>query len=207
MTQITAQPGVQNQQDGAAIPVRAGKQGDLSVSELHGRYYEQTYRGNMYGGAVSGVALSAALSTAYGGLVLVNPAGSKVNLVINKVSWAPIVAQTTALSIGLLRGFNNNTAVTLNTPVSAYNKAGQAIAGQGSGVLASAATLPTAPVLDRILGSLLTGAITVSAQGGTIVDLEGSEIVPPGGYIGFYGSVASVAASLAFGIDWEEVPV
>ena len=205
--QLSVQSGVQNNQDGNPFFTRGGKQGEMSVSELHGRYYEQTYRGNMFGGAVSGVALSAALSTAYGGLVLVNPTGSKVNLVLNKVSWAPLVAQTAALSLGLLRGFNINSAVTLTTPVSAYAKNGQAIAGQGVGQLASAATLPTAPVLDRLLGSLLTGALTVATQGGTIIDLEGSEIVPPGGYVGFYGSVASVAASLAFGMDWEEVPL
>jgi hypothetical protein len=37
--------------------------------------------------------------------------------------------------------------------------------------------------------------------------MEGSVVIPPGGYAAIYTSAASVASSLAFGMMWEEVSV
>src|SRR5258705_269381 len=39
--------------DGAAPQVRAGRLGDLIHSQLHGRYYEQTSRGNVFSAALA----------------------------------------------------------------------------------------------------------------------------------------------------------
>ena len=63
--------GVQNQADGAQMVIaRAGRQGDQIVSELHGRFYEQAYRGNLFSNGVTALtALTAEELAAYEALV------------------------------------------------------------------------------------------------------------------------------------------
>lgn len=186
------------------VNLRVGPTGELVVQELHGRYYETTARKAMFSGAnLAGVTTSAGFATTYTGFCLTNPNGSTVNLVINKVAYGSLVVQASALILGIMTGYNAGTAVTQTTPlVPLSNFVGQPT---GVGLIASAVTLPTAPTRVKLLDTLTTGAITVSMQGGKVVDLEGGIVIPPGGYACFYTSAASAASSLAFGIDWEEV--
>ena len=187
--------------------LRLGNMGDLLASELHGRYYEATYRGTVFSGSVVGQVTTVALATTYTGLNLTNPIGSGVNIVLNKAGWAFLVAPAAAVAIGLMAGYNASTAVTQTTPVTPKAN----LIGTGpipKGLLASSVTLPTAPTLVTVLGADLTAAITTAPAGAAgIIDLEGSIILPPGGYVAFYTSTASGAASGSFSFSWEEVPV
>jgi hypothetical protein len=186
--------------------LRTGPTGEIIIAELHGNYYEPTVRKTMFSGSnIAAVTTSAGFSTAYTGLCLSNPIGSTVNLVLNKVKYAPIVAQTSALMLGLMTGFSSSTNVSHTTPmVPLSNFVGQPA---GIGLLDAASTLPIAPTRVKLLDSLLTGAITTSTTGGgNVIDMQGSVVVPPGGFIAFYTSAASVASSLAFGMTWEEIP-
>jgi hypothetical protein len=83
------------------------------------------------------------------------------------------------------------------------------VGGVGAQVLASTSlTLPGTPVLETILGTVLTGAITTqSQQAPTIVDLEGSLILPPGAFVAFYTSTASGASGFFGSFQWVEVPL
>jgi hypothetical protein len=119
--------------------------------------------------------------------------------------YAEVVAQAAAILIGIQTGFNSGTAVTQTTPlVPLSNFVGQPA---GVGLIASAVTLPTAPTRLILLGSLTTSAITTQIGGGNVIDMEGSIVIPPGGYAAFYTSAASAASSLAFGMHWEEVSI
>ena len=72
---------------------------------------------------------------------------------------------------------------------------------------ASAGATIATPVLERVLGSLGTGAITVYGMEPSVVfDLEGSIIVPPGFYIASYTS-AIVTSALQFAFVWEELTI
>ena len=181
--------------------------GEQLVSELHGRYYEANYRRSLFNGAITGQVTTVGLATTYTGLCLSNPVGSQVNLVILKANYAFIVAFAAGATIGLMTGYNGTTNVTHTTPVtprSQFFGTGAA----GIGLLDSSATLPTAPTLNTILGSGLTGAITtVPHVPAASFDLEGAIILPPGAYCAFYTSTASGAASGAFSFTWEEVPI
>lgn len=201
--------GVQNNQDNPnATTARGGKQGDTVVSELHARYYEQTYRGNMYGGAIAGQVTSVGLTAVYTGLLLSNPIGSPVNLVLNKCGYAFIVAFAAGSAVGLFTGFNGSTNVTHTTPVQPRNQLFTGAAGGGRGLLDSSATMPTAPTLNTLFGAGLTGAITTTPFGlAGLVELEGSLILSPGAYAGFYTSTASGAAGGSLSFSWEEVPI
>lgn len=207
--QVSGSVGPQLVADGTGLnPLRQGRQGELSVSELHGRYYEQTLRRAIFSGSITGQVTTVGLATTYTGLCLTNPNGSPVNLVVNKVGWGFIVAFAAGATLGLMTGFNSGTAVTQTAAVTPRNQFFNGQAGGGFGLLASSATLPTAPTLNIILGAGLTGAITtVPSQGPNVADLEGSLILPPGAYMAFYTSTASGAAGGAFSFQWEEVPV
>lgn len=187
--------------------LRLDNLGGLNASQLLPRYYETTYRRQMYTVANQSVtATTAALATTYTGLVLGNPSSSTVNVVLTKVGYGFILAQTTAGVIGLMTGtgFGTTFATGSITPRNRF------VGSVGSQCLASSGsiTLPTTPALETIIGSYGTGATTTTqTQGPTIIDLEGSLIIPPGGYAAFYTSAATVASSFFGSFQWVEVPL
>ena len=191
---------------------RFGNMGDAIVSELHGRYYEQAYRKASFGGSTGGIvatALASGLTASYtGGLVLANPYGSSVNLVLQKVGVGFVVAQTNAAVIGLGVG---QSATALTGTLTSMNPRSKNIGSSAApvGQLYSSATitLPVAPTLDTILGPEDTGALTVNGVGpGGTIDLEGSIILPPGAFACLVSTAAGTASSLVAAFAWEEVP-
>lgn len=186
--------------------IRAGSTGELIVGQAHGDYYESTVRKATYsGGTLAPVTTSAAFATTCTGLVLSNPVGSGVNLVLRKVKYGVSVAQTAALVLGLQTGYNGAVNVTHTTPVASI--ANNFIGGPaGVGLLDIAATLPTAATRYILLDVLGTGAITTAVTLGNQYDMQDSVVIPPGGYVATYTSAASAASSLNFGFVWEEVP-
>ncbi len=88
--QIELFVGPESAQDGIGnVKARAGRQGDLIVSELHGRYYEQAFRGNMY------VLASRRLSLVWRFLTLLAPASTPwlINsLRLNSLSVLPVLS-------------------------------------------------------------------------------------------------------------------
>ena len=204
MPSIQGAVGVQNNPDSSSlITSRMGKQGELSVSELHARYYEQSYRNNIFSIASQAVATtSVGLTTTYTGLVVANPLASGVNLVLNKASFMSSVINTTITGFGLAYGFSPTTAVTLTaavTPQSTLIGSGKA----SKAVAATSATIPVAPLYGTFLGSDPTA--TTVATGG-VFDLEGSVILAPGAYALFVSPAAS-QAGMWFAFQWEEVPI
>jgi hypothetical protein len=196
--------GPQNNSDSQTIVARAGKQGDALVSELHGRYYEQTYRKNIYKAASQAVATTTVgLATTYTGLCIFNPITSTVNAVLNKCSIMQSVIQSTQVeAFAIATGFNSTTAVTNTTPLAVRN----AFTGSGPGVIQASisATLPTAPFYDVFVQN----TATATQNGiGSVIDLEGSIILPPGGYALWVSPTQASVAGMWFSFSWEEVPV
>jgi hypothetical protein len=192
---------------------RLGNMGDMIMSELHGRYYEATYRKSMFTGATQAAiatATSAGLTTSVTGLpVLYNPIGNTYNVVLTKVGYSFLIAQPTAASIiGIATGYNATTAVSGTlTSVSPKNRFLNGPAPTAAMYFSASITLPTTPTLDVVLGYVGTGAITVNTNVPSLFDLEGSIILPPGGFAQLYTSAASAASSLLCSFQWEEVPV
>lgn len=179
--------------------------GGLTATQLAPRYYETTYRRQMYTAATLGatpVATTSQLATTYTGLCIANPTTSTLNVVVTKVGYASIVQQTSALAVGLMTGVGASITAAI-TPRNRF------VGGVGSQCLASTSlTLPGTPVLETILGTIHTGALTVTGvQPMTNVDLEGSLILPPGAFCAFYTSAASAASSLHLSFQWVEIPL
>lgn len=169
--------------------------------------------GAPFSGLTSAVTTTAGTATTYTGLVLANPLLSPVTVIPKQVSLGELVAQTAALTIGLMVGYSkttNLTGLTGVTPATGYTGA---LSGASPippyATLSSAATLPSTPVPGLLLGTLLTGAITVLPNDGgvfSLVDGNGQPlfILSPGGYLAVYTSAAPVSASLSLGFSWTE---
>lgn len=186
--------------------LRLDNLGGLVMSQLNPRYYEETYRRQTYTIANQAVtATSAALTTTYTGLCIANPITATTNVVVTKIGYGFIVAQTSALVIGVMTGTGATTA-NISNQLAPRNRF---VGSTGAQCIASAnTTLPGTPVLETIIGASTTGAITTSPVGaGQIVDLEGSLILPPGAFAAIYTSSASAASSFFGSFQWVEVPL
>lgn len=192
--------------DGAVNPARADKQGAIVTTDGHARYYEAVYRRLMMGGSIAAQVTTVGSSVTYTGLVLSNPLGSAVNLVVNKCGYAFTVAFAAVAAIGLQTGYHASTNVVHTAAVTPRNQFFTG-AGAGAGLLDSSATLPVAPTLSTIFDSATTATAAVPPLPHGLVDLEGSLILPPGAFVAFYTSAASGAAGGYFSFSWEEVPL
>lgn len=184
---------------GANALMRMGAQSDLINSNLHGPYYEQAYRGNMFRIAnQAAVSTTAALATTWTGLAISNPAGSGVNAVINLFSVAQVAAGV-AGAVGIMTG--SGAAAGALVPKNAI------IGGPTGKVTASAGATIVTPVLDIVVGQVGSVATTgYGLQASIAIDLQGSIIVPPGFFAASYTTAATTTA-LLFGFQWEEVPI
>ena len=72
----------QSSSPGTNPAVRQGQLGDVIVTELHGRYYEQAYRGNLFTLSVS----TAAAITAYTGAAAGTPQLASITIASNSPS-------------------------------------------------------------------------------------------------------------------------
>jgi hypothetical protein len=106
-----------------------------------------------------------------------------------------------------MTGYNSSTNVTHTTPgTPRSNFFGVGAVGQG--LVDTACTFPTAPIVTHVFASGLTGAITTQeAVSGELTDLEGSIVIPPGGYAAIYTTTVSGTSGFFGSFQWEEIPV
>lgn len=185
----------------AKLIARAGQQGDLIVSELHGRFYEQVYRGNVYSLETqgTGITTTAALATTWTGLGVANPAASGKNLVLLGFTCAQF-AVGAAATIGIMGG--------VGTIASTLTPQNRLIGGTNASVMngSAGATIST-PVLIATYGSVGSVATTgYGLEAGLYVPVDGAIVVPPGSFIASYTAIVTTSA-LQFGFMWEEVPI
>ncbi len=228
MPSAQGQVGVQLNSDGA-VPVqgfRQGKQGDMVVSELHGRFYEQNYRGNVYSGGMPLTSISAATFTSgtLGATCtpiagIYNPPTSGVNAVVLKAIlscaitalqntggapfvWAVSISNN-AISTGA-QPFKRNTLAQTGSAV--RNMAAVALTGLTNNlVVTGAAALGGGNVYN--IASLGTASGFQTTHMATLDIPDGLWIVPPGAVLALLATTTPVALSAASTLIWEEVPV
>lgn len=210
LQQIVGQPaaGANN----ALLNSRAGQLGDTIVSELHGRYYETNYRGNLFSISVSTAAAVTAFTGGAGGtpmLAVFNPTGSGKNLVLLKASFANVVAASAAGTVTFGLYFGTTATITQATTVSPWSmstqlQSGSVATGFRNIALTSGSAANNVIALGSYYWATAAGAAQVSAGP---IDLEGSVIIPPGSYAALGGSAALTSATWIGSLQWEEVPV
>lgn len=203
--------------DGVSLPLLQGKQSEAVVTELHGKYYTQAYRGNLFYGAsaATGLATTIFSNTTYVGLLLWNPTGSGKNLVPVRAVQSRILASTTVAGWG--HAYIANAGAGLGTPVSAFtsitatrgpcNQPG--ITGQGNSValVGGGATLGTAFGWGRSNGFSAGTNSTAVVEQVLIEEFDGLVIIPPGTLMAVFAATAAQAGTYAPSIIWEEVPL
>jgi hypothetical protein len=190
-----------------------GKAAELIVAELHGKYYTQAYRNNLFNGstAVAGVAVPSYNTTAqvFG---IWNPAGNTKNAVlasldIGLVSGAIILSNWT-----LSANLNAGSAVATAAPVSAFTAGTPtggniAVSGGNSVRFTPSAATTLASTLVMTLGlSHNTTTTTTNYAISLHYDFDGKVIVPPNSALWVTNNAAS-GATADLSLFWEEVPV
>ena len=201
--------------DGSTATINLGRANELLVAEIHGKYYTQCYRGNVYYATTTaaGVAIitSSTLTPTYS---LWNPAGSGKLMVpiALMVAWGTV----TSVAGGVVWTATTNAGSSISTtaPMVAFGSGSALNANLGSGKVSvvraatgGTTTLVAAPTLFRTTG-ISVGSTALAAGTAWWVareDYDGSMIVPPNNAIHVMASTA-LAATCCITTAWLEVP-
>lgn len=206
---ITArgQVGPQTVSDGSEQALRQGKSAELVVTELHGRYYEQAYRGNLFvAQAIVTAPTIYTTAAGTGGPLIWNPPTSGVNVALVAMSLGITVVSTVAAAIGITGNVGQTVAPTSTTAID-----GNFNALLGTSTAKSRAyrvgTPTNAGGFLLPVGDLHTGALTTDAGSVKWIDLGGVILVPPGGWAAVATSATATTTVAQIGLVYEEIPV
>ena len=180
----------------------------LVVVEAHGRYQEPVYTGSVFGSCNQAARTITTLSTTVTGFCLTNPVGSGKNLVILDCC----IALATATSAAQLC-YAYNASATAVTQTTAETVRNMLLLGNGTqtpapsagvGLVARAATTPTAGVAVRAIGGGPVAASTIQ-EAFIADDVAGKLILSPGAYL-HLASVTNTSSAIS-SMLWEEVPL
>ena len=197
---------------GATPAIRQGQLGDVITSQLHGAYYEQSYRGNMFTLSVSTAAAITAYVGAAGGtpqLAVYNPANSGRNLVPIQVGYNNVVAASGAGTVSWALWYGPTAAITQTTLTYPVNNATLNRVGSVTQCFTNIALTSSTALTNAIpVGYYYWASAAGAFQGGpTLVDINGSFICPPGTMMALGGSAALTSATWIGSLTWEEVPI
>lgn len=211
--------------DGAEGKARQGRSAELIFQELHGRFYETNFRGALFSGGMTMTSISNATYTlaTLGNTVtpiagVWNPSTSTVNLVMLQ---AVLAVSQTALQATGPGGFVwamsvGNTAI--STGAAPLNRKSLALSGSFAKDLTN--TTPTGLTNNLVVrfasalgGGSAIGTAFLATQAGAqtvqapanVENLDGSIIVPPGGFLALLATLTPVGHSAASSLVWEEV--
>ena len=203
--------------DGTQTNLRQGRTGEIILSQAHGRYYEQTSRGQLFtltlSATTTGIAAgnllnaAAAASTQF---ALWNPVGSGYNLSITKV-MVGIISGTMATG-PMYHAVIQSTLPSIASVGAAYNNLVGGKAPVARYVASAAGTTLTggsAPIVLRTMNLTFSAAAFAAAAGAsTLADLpDGDLIIPPGyGWVPQF-SAAGTSVLNSYSVTWEEIPI
>lgn len=213
----TQRPSDTSGTDGVVYDQIGGKQGDAIVSELHGKYYTQAVRGNVFMATTTPLGLAIPIYTTTTPTVMLwNPAGNSKNAVLIRYTAAYTSGTTVASAIGLSRVLNTGASIATGNVITAFAAATPVNALINSGTtntvrvsISGTNTVTTGVAADyfyTMFQEYAAVAATAIAPVVTMHDFDGMVIVPPGVAIYPAGSAAS-GALVAQTIIWEEVPI
>jgi hypothetical protein len=194
---------------GTTTDGRSGAQGDTIGSNLNGYLYEANKNQTLFHVANQAATVTTvALATTYTGICLSNPVGNLKNIQLTAAGYSFTVAPAAPIAVGLMVGYNATTNVTHTAAITAIKSGYVGIGPAPTALADSSATLPTAPWVERILGTVDTGAITTTTQTATgVIPVDGAIILPPGGYVAIFTSTVSGASGFWGSFQWIESPI
>lgn len=211
---------------GAEAKVRQGLQAEQIVQDLHGRFYEANYQGDLFSagmpfGSISNATFTVAtLGATCTPIVGVwNPAASDVNLVIVQATLGVGVTALQATGCGPFAWCMSTGNGALTLGAQPLNRKTLGLAGSAARDMSNVAlTGLTNNLVQRFASSLGGGSAVQAAflatqvalqtqQASFVEQIDGAIIVPPGGVLALLAAATGVAHSAVSGLVWEEVPV
>lgn len=230
---ITDAPNNAAASDNESKPLLQGKQSEFLISQLHGNYYTQAYRGNVFWAVSTTLNGQTIEHSGFGGseFGLWNPSGSAINVVLIRWTWGtfPTAVQgfpgniqlkfispagdliNTGSPIAQRRfGFNSSSALTGNgraTPIRICSQDD----GGGTG-LGFSVSFPPPQFLIGTTGISelsLSKSSVATPMWSTSMNFDGTLIVPPNVaiYTQFSDPVNATSTRFTNVLIWEEVPI
>ena len=215
----TFDPSSAGSPDGSSPVLNLGRANEALVAQLHGKYFTQCYRGNVFYASTTTAWRVLSLTTVTPTYSIWNPAGSG-KLCIPFVTLIGWTATNAALG-EIVWMATTNAGDTITTagvaPLSAFGTGTPLNANLGSGKVsamriatAGTTTLTAVPTFYRSTGlsMLVTVATTATAAPGWVWrdDWDGGGIIPPGNVIHLMASTA-IAIAACVTTAYVEVPL
>lgn len=200
--------------DGDNPTVTMGRQADMFVSEVHGKWYQAVNAGICYAASTlaAGIVVPFIAINMASKFTLHNPAGSGVNLEL--IDLTILQTPGTALITGLGMAFQSNVTATgvpgtLTVSTGALGNLKIGAGNNQKAILYSAATLVNAAIanLSPVIWLANNVATTIITQGQTIFEFDGKIIMPPDSTMSLCDSITGTQSAAAATIKWAEWPV
>lgn len=205
---VQGQVGPQVLQDGATQAVQLGKNAEIVVTEYHGKYYTQSYRGRVFTATQAAAVIMLPTTGATASFCVANPAGSGVNLSLVRFEMIVTSPPGTPVVGGYMLNVTANTVAAAVTGTAIVPTPGLIGTNyQPAGKAFTTATMPATPTFFRTIASKLTGAATtIPYLAAFAIDFDGTAILTPGSAIGLQQiSADTTNASAVATMIWEEV--
>jgi hypothetical protein len=220
---LSGASGTANATQGTPLPLRQGGQGDLIVSELQGRFYEATFRGDTYvAGSTAVTALSAntigLTQTATPIVGVWNPLSSNKNLIINQAALMNFINNVTSVAPGAYVWAVATGQSAISTGANPMNRRNLAafgsVAKAFNGGVALTGLVGSLTIMEPADFPLASGLLTTTVAAATptpgvvgVQNFDGSLIVPPGGVLALLNTVSTTTHSVTARLLWNEAPV
>lgn len=195
-------------------PIRGGSEGQVIVSELHGKYVESMLRGNLFFGstAATGIALIVPATTG-GHPTLWNPAGSGVNLSVARLSLTYVSGANAPTAIEWAATLGAGAQVGTGAPIATFTKVTPSAALIGGGGVSKVFWAPAtntfaiAPAFIHGTGAALDTMAAASTNAPFVVniDYDGLLGVAPGAAISLCAQAATTTALFQVTVFYEEI--
>ena len=209
-TVIQAQVGAARSNDGDFVMPALGRDRDMLVSQLHGRYYQNAKRGNMWVLSTPAAGVTVPIHTnTTAQFVIYNPASSgyDVSVLVVVVGYVSGTMVAGHMVYSFVKGLT--TAPTTTTNALIQNARLDSGASMPGGVSAySPATLAAAATYLRPMGNsqVVQAATATNAPWSQIDNVDGSIVLGPGTLLNISGNAAAfVVAAIAAVVEF--VPV
>lgn len=195
--------------DGNDLPLRLDKQGAGAVTDVHGRYHEAAYRGQVFSASnQAGKALTPFATSSTTGFVLLNPAGSGKILSILEILFlqTSTAAATASAFVALCGSAPASAAFTGQSGALTINNAQVGSSTVGAGLVYD--TVTAKGTTDRLLRPIWQPSVSATAT--TAIppfikdEVSGIIQVTPGNWVAMS---ASSALSGITSMSWEEIPL
>ena len=209
-----------NNPDNSTPDQLAGKSGEIIVSDLHGKWYQQAVRGNVYYMSTVSAGLAIPIDTTTAPRVMLwNPTGSGKNAELIRFSAAQVSGTAVATPVGLQGIANVGSSTAGTSAISAFaqnvfgtNTYNAVFGGPNNSAMKSSSqgtntVLAVTAWLHTMFG---TSAMVSTSQANNphqlVYDFDGTFVLAPGNAIFVTATAASVAL-FAQTLVWAEVPV